>query len=242
MSNFPVRRRHLRPLLVILLTLTCLGMARLQHWRAETRGEQFEREQAAFVSMPVSLSARQHAREKLLDRTATARGRWLPEKTLLLDNKVYRSRPGYHVLTPLQLSGSDTVVLVNRGWIVAPRLRSDVPSVSSPTGEIEITGVTRSFEVSVFELQKTQPQGVVWQHMREADYRQLSGLNVLPVILLQTGANGDGLIRDWGRPDNPATKHYGYAAIWLAFACMATAYGCFAWQKNDNRPTDRQGR
>lgn len=231
MSNFPVWRRHLRLLLVSCLTLTCLGMARLQLWRAETRGEQFEREQAAFFSMPISLSAQQQARKQLLDRTATARGHWLPGKTLLLDNKIYRGRPGYHVLTPLQLSGSDTVVLVNRGWIAAPRLRSDVPSISSPSGEIVITGVTRSFEVRIFELQKTQPLGVVWQHVREADYRQLSDLEVLPAILLQTNANTDGLIRDWSAPDNPATKHYGYAAIWLAFACMATAYGWFAWQK-----------
>lgn len=206
-------------------------MARLQLWRAETRGERFEREQAARISAPIGLSPRQREREKLLDRTATARGRWLAEKTLFVDNKIHRSRPGYHVLTPLRLSGSESVVLVNRGWIPLPRLRSDVPSISSPTGEIEISGVTRSFETKTFELQETRPQGAIWQHVREADYRRLSGLDALPVILLQTGADDDGLSRDWSAAENPATRHYGYAAMWLVFALMAAAYGFLAWRK-----------
>ncbi len=231
MSIFPLKRGYLRLLLVILLVLTCLAMARLQLWRADTRGERFEREQAALISIPIVLSAQQRERESLVDRAATARGHWLAEKTFFLDNKIYRSRPGYHVLTPLQLSGSASVVLVNRGWIAAPRLRSEVPSVASPTDEIEIAGVTHSFETKTFELQKTPPQGAIWQHLREADYRQISGLDALPVILLQTNAEGDGLVRDWSAPDNPALKHYGYAAMWLVFALMAAAYGVLAWRK-----------
>lgn len=231
MPTFPDKRGALRLIAVILLVLACLGMARLQLWRAETRGERFMHEQAALNSVPIALTAQSRVRANLLDRAATARGRWLPEKTLFLDNKIYRSRPGYHVLTPLQLSGGGAVVLVNRGWITAPRLRSEIPQVSSPSGEIDLTGVTRSFEVRTFELQETQPQGFVWQHVREADYRRLSGLDALPVILLQTGADSDGLVRDWGAPENPATKHYGYAAMWLVFAVMAAAYGIFAWQK-----------
>lgn len=222
---------HWRLPLVMLLVLVCVGMAALQFWRAQTRGERFEREQAALTSAPVSLSPGQHDREWLLDRAASARGRWLPAKTLFLDNKIYRSRPGYHVLTPLQLSGSEAVVLVNRGWVAAPRLRSELPAIPLPAGEIEISGVTRSFETRVFELERSPPQGVVWQHLREADYRQYSGLDALPVLLLQTNADGDGLIRDWGSPQNPAQKHYGYMVMWLVFALMAAGYGVFAWRK-----------
>ncbi|WP_291989858.1 SURF1 family protein [Candidatus Accumulibacter sp. ACC007] len=230
MPIFPFKRRIVRLLLVSLVVLACLAMARFQLWRAETRGERFEREQAALIAAPIALSARQRDGDELIDRAATARGHWLADKVLFLDNKINRSRPGYHVLTPLQLSGSDTVVLVNRGWIAAPRLRSDIPSVVTPAGEIEVVGVTRGFETRIFELQRSEPEGPLWQHVREADYRQRSGLDALPVILLQTGGEGDGLARDWGSADNPGTKHYGYAAMWLVFALMAVAYGFFAWQ------------
>ena len=233
MSIYPLKSGYRRLLLVLLLILTCLGMAGLQLWRAATRGERFEREQAALASTPISVSVQNAERENIIDRAATVRGRWLPGKTLFLDNKIYRSRPGYHVLTPLQLSGSEVVVLVNRGWVLAPRLRSELPPVASPVGEIEISGVTRGFETKTFELQKSLPQGPVWQHVRAAEYRQFSGLDALPVILLQTGGDGDGLIRDWGTPDNPATRHYGYAAMWLVFALMAASYGLLAWRKND---------
>jgi surfeit locus 1 family protein len=230
MPTFSSLRNYLRLVLILLLVLTCLAMAGLQYWRAATRGERFEREQSALLSTPVSLSPQLREREKLLDRAAIARGRWRAEKTLFVDNKIHRSRPGYHVLTPLQLSGSEVVVLVNRGWIPAPRLRSELPAVSSSPGEIEVSGVTRSFETRIFELQETQPQGVVWQHVRETDYRRYSGLDALPVLLLQTGADKDGLIRDWGSAENPATKHHGYMAMWLVFALMAAAYGFFAWR------------
>jgi surfeit locus 1 family protein len=231
MPIFSSLRNYLRPVLILLLLLTCLAMAALQYWRAATRGERFEREQAALLSTPISVSPQQREREALIDRAAIARGRWLPAKTLFLDNKIHRSRPGYHVLTPLRLSGSDVVVLVNRGWIPAPRLRSELPAVPTATGEVEVSGVTRSFETRIFELQETPPQGAVWQHLREADYRQHTGLDALPVLLLQTGADNDGMIRDWGSAENPAIKHHGYMAMWLVFALMAAAYGLFAWRK-----------
>lgn len=231
MSIVHFKPGYRRLLVVIALVLACLGMARLQLWRAETRGERFEREQAARVSTPISLSPRHREREELLDRAVTARGRWLPGKTVLLDNKIYRSRPGYHVLTPLQLAGGETVVLVNRGWIPAPRLRSEIPSVVSPSAEITVSGITRSFETRTFELQKDQSPGVVWQHVREADFRRISGLDALPVIVFQTGGDADGLVRDWDSPENPANRHYGYALMWLVFALLAAGYGFFAWRK-----------
>lgn len=231
MSISSFKRGYSRLLLFLVLVVACLAMARFQLWRAETRGERFEREQAALVSTPIALSPQQRQRADLVDRAATARGHWLADRTLFLDNKINRSRPGYHVLTPLQLAGSEAVVLVNRGWIPAPRLRSDVPSIRTTADEIEVSGVTRGFETRIFELQETQPEGAIWQHLREADYRRLSGLDALPVILLQTGPDSDGLTRDWGSPDNPGTKHYGYAAMWLVFALIAAAYGFLAWQK-----------
>lgn len=229
MADFP--RSYLRPLLVAMLILICLGMARLQLWRAETRSEQFERTHAALLATPINLSSQLRDKGQLVDRAARARGRWLSEKTLFLDNRLHHGRAGYHVLTPLRLAGGDAVVLVNRGWVAAPRLRTEIPAITTPAGELEIAGIARGFETRVFELQKTGPQGPIWQHVREADYLRISGLDALPVILLQTGAEPDGLIRDWSQPENPARKHYGYAAMWLAFALMAMGYGVLVWKK-----------
>ncbi len=230
MLTLPLKRGTLRVLLILLLVFICLGMARLQLWRAETRGDRFEKEHAVRSATPIELSAQLRDPAALIDRAATARGLWLPQGTLYLDNKIYRSRAGFHVLTPLRLAGSEVVVLVNRGWIVAPRLRSDLPTVPAPGGEVSVSGLTTKFETQTFELKKTAPQGPIWQHVREMDYRQNTGLDPLPIILLQTGGMDDGLIRDWETATNPASKHYGYAAMWLMFALMAAGYGIFAWR------------
>ena len=69
------------------------------------------------------------------------RSPFVPQFTILLDNKVYRGRPGYFVVTPLRLSGSSVHVLVNRGWIAAGARRADLPSVPTPAEEIEIEGL-----------------------------------------------------------------------------------------------------
>ena len=230
----PSRALWQRAAISLVLVGICLGMAWLQLWRAETRGGNFARQQAGAGAAPIALGADQRDAELLQWRPVTVRGRWLAERTLFLDNKIHRQRVGYHVLTPLQLDGSRAVVLVNRGWVQAPRLRSEMPPITTEPGPVEISGIARKFESKFFEFGSPQPEGPVWQHVREADYRQRSGLDVLPVIVLQSNAAADGLIRDWSElqgPGNPAQRHYAYAIMWLVFALMAAGYGLLAWKR-----------
>ena len=111
----PSRALWRRAAISIALVAVCLGMARLQLWRAETRGGDFERRQAGITSAPIALGADQREADALQWRPVTARGVWLAERTLFVDNKIHRQRVGYHVLTPMQLEGHRAVVLVNRG-------------------------------------------------------------------------------------------------------------------------------
>jgi surfeit locus 1 family protein len=56
-------------------------------------------------------------------------GRYDSQRQILLDNMPSaRSRPGYHVLTPLQRESGDWV-LVNRGWVPAGKTRAQLPDV-----------------------------------------------------------------------------------------------------------------
>ncbi len=63
-----------------------------------------------------------------------------PQRHLLLDNKLFRGRPGVHVLTPLQLADHEALVLVNRGWLPLPPDRSAMPRFSTPEGAITVSG------------------------------------------------------------------------------------------------------
>ena len=223
----------------ITLIAVCLAMAYLQLWRAEKRGATFARQQSIAKAAPITLNATHRDAEALQWHPVLARGSWLTESTIFLDNKVHQQRVGYQVLTPLLLEGSSSVVLVNRGWVSAPRLRTNLPVVPTPSGSIEIAGIARRFEENVFEFGHPTPDGAVWQHVREGDYRQRSQLDALPVMVLQSdpvtpGAAVDGLIRDWSDitlPENPAWRHYGYAIMWVVFALMATGYGFMAGKR-----------
>jgi surfeit locus 1 family protein len=231
-------RGWVRIVLGVSLVAICLAMARWQMWRAETRGAVFEQQQHAATLSAVEFTPvhRDANADALIWLPASARGVWLAERTIFLDNKILAGRAGYHVITPLQLDSSQTVLLVNRGWLPAPRLRSDIPQIPTPAGTVTVSGRAQSFETRVFELAANAPEGVLWQHLRADDYRQRSGLDVLPVVLLQdaTSTANDGLIRDWRNitaPVNPARRHWGYAAMWLVFALLAAGYSLIAWRR-----------
>ncbi len=217
----------------ITMVSVCLGMGCLQLWRADTRGAAFARQQAIADAIPIVLNGAYRDAEVLQGHVVLARGAWLPGSTILLDNKVHRQQVGYQVLTALQLDGSRAVALVNRGWVAAPRFRAQRPNVATPSDPVEVMGIARKFEEHVFEFGNPEPDGEVWQHVREREYRVRSRLDVLPVIVIQTDpvpdrAADDGLVRDrrdLKNAQNPAWRHYGYATLWFVFALMAVGYG-----------------
>src|SRR3981081_106753 len=64
---------------------------------------------------------------ELAKRQVAARGTFLPQHTVLLDNKLRHGRPGYEVITPLRLADSGLHVLVNRGWVMGTLTRAVRP-------------------------------------------------------------------------------------------------------------------
>lgn len=224
------RRRGLW--LVVSAFALCMGMSVFQLWRAYTKAQRYDQIQAATATGPSSLNAVQAQGGDLAAltlRTLRLRGTWLPEKTIFLDNKIRRRWVGYHVLTPLQLEGRSLVVLVNRGWVQAPRLRSELPKVITEAGVVELTGQARPFEQRVFELAPETAPGPVWQHVTEERYRAGAGLaagsSIAPFLVLQHSPAEDGLVREWEEPQHPALHHLGYAGMWLVFALLALGYG-----------------
>jgi surfeit locus 1 family protein len=60
----------------------------------------------------------------------------------------------------------------------------------------------------------------VWQNLRREDYAAWSGLAVQPVIVEQTNDLGDGLLRDWERPEATFVKNEMYALQWYSLAAL----------------------
>ena len=171
------------------------------------------------VSFDQLLAARD-GDERLLHRPVVLRGQWLPERTVFLDNRQMHGAPGFYVITPLRLEGSQAVVLVQRGW--APRNftnRELLPVVQTPAGTVEIRGRLAPPPAKLYAFD-TEETGPIRQNLDLARFRAETGLALHPLSVQQTGPASEGLLRQWPQAGSGAEKNYGYAFQWWAIAAL----------------------
>ncbi|WP_256327828.1 SURF1 family protein [Nitrosospira sp. Nl5] len=199
--------------IIIMLNLGNWQLSRAQE--KESRQEQLDmlsRQPAvALPTTPVKL-------EDFRYRRVEAKGAYLPMHTIYLDNKIHHGVAGYHIITPLRIGESSMHVLVNRGWAAADRDRSKLPQISTPDGQIVVSGVATSAVQKTLELSKEMVSGQVWGNLDLERYRGATGLTLQPVMILQQDDVKDGLVRQWVRPDSGSAKNLGYAFQWFAMA------------------------
>ena len=145
-------------------------------------------------------------------------GEFLPERTVLLDNKVHAHRAGYEVVTPLRLDGIH--VLVNRGWLQAGKSRDALPAAFTPREEVRVEGLALARLPRVLEPGPIAP-GKVRLNIDVAAFEKETGLGLHPIVIEQHSALPDGLLREWPRPDAGVEKHRGYALQWYSLAGLA---------------------
>ena len=153
------------------------------------------------------------------------KGEFLPQYTVLLDLRVYRGRPGYHVVQPLRLAGGKGHVIVLRGWIEADARRERLPHVITPGDEQRVEGIAlerlpQYMEQSPPQSCRPGPAPCTWQNLRIETFAGWSGLAVQPYVVEQTNALGDGLVRDWERPEATFLKNEMYAVQWYSLAAL----------------------
>ena len=93
----------------------------------------------------------------LLHRRVEARGQWVGERTVFLDNRQMNGRPGFFVVTPLRLEGEGGVLLVQRVPRVAAivrKLRRDSAAFlkfDEFLGQLALFGECRQIRAQRFE-------------------------------------------------------------------------------------------
>ena len=169
-----------------------------------------------------------------------ARGRFMPQDIVYLQNRSYKDQPGFYALMPFQIDGGG-YVLVNRGWL--PRRTNDMSvagPVRTPDGDLEITGVARADPGRAFELGKggSAPHLLIRQNLDVNAYAHETGLPLQPFVLMQTSDDGDGLVRDWPAPTTGVQTNYGYMMQWWGMAVAALVFGLYAARKAARREDD----
>lgn len=190
-------------------------------------------------------------------RPVVLQGSWLPERTVLLENRGMDGMSGFDVLTPLRLDESarkacvGQLVVVQRGWVPRdPRDRLHLPNVPTPTGRVSVPGRVLLEPSRVYQLgQEAPPTGrapLVRQNVDAAFWRAWLGQAPIAGAVLQlqaerplqaeanapaadavTASPLETLRRQWPALDQGQGKHLAYAAQWFALAALIT--GLYVW-------------
>jgi len=158
------------------------------------------------------------SRAALIHRRMVLTGRWLPQHTVYLENRQMNGKPGFFVLTPLQIEGTGAVMLVQRGW--AQRAFTDrtaLPPIETPTGQVEVPGHLAPWPSRLYDFGGAE-QGPIRQNLDLQAFRRETALPLLEVTLLQSGAASEGLLREWPVVASGVEKHHGYAFQWFGLS------------------------
>lgn len=214
--------------------LTVLLFVHLGNWQAdkgERRAAEIQQfkdraQQGAYLVGAALLDAAQ-----VQDAPVSVRGQYLPAEQLYIDNRQENGTPGVYIVTPLQISGASTRILVNRGWTAWTDRKSPLPSVATPTGEVHVSGIASVPSSKKFFLMPAHPdeKPQLWSRL---DMERFAALHPEPtqafVILQNPNDTADGLVRHWPEPEDRVAMHRSYSLQWYAMAAGLVIFFCVA--------------
>ncbi|MDM0007103.1 SURF1 family protein [Variovorax sp. J22G73] len=162
---YPEERRRPGRFWVITLAavLTVAATVSLGRWQL-SRAAQKEALQASIDAQklkPPLTQAEFLAMDKATDalhRPVRLRGLWLTPQTVYLDNRQMHGTPGFYVLTPFALEGTEQTVMVQRGWVQRNFVdRTQLGAVETPAGIVEVTGLIEAPPSHLLELGTSTP-------------------------------------------------------------------------------------
>lgn len=202
--------------------LLSLGLWQMQ--RAADKQSLVEQRAAGEVIAPLVLSDTKGLSDSDRYRAATVKGHYVAGQQWLLDNRIFRGQPGYHVFTPFQLIGAERPsVLVNRGWVAVGESRDYLPELPIPDQTVVLHGRLDS-PASVALVIGEPPVSSVADKvlLQSLDIAALAGARGLALmryaLVIDEGQPG-GLQYDWSPiPPMGPEKHLGYAVQWFGLA------------------------
>lgn len=153
-------------------------------------------------------------------RAATVDGRFDYDHELILSNRTRRGSPGVELLTPVRMPGTETAVLVNRGWVYSPDGTS-VDQAKWREGDVaHLAGYVELFNTDTAITAAANPR--VIRRVGRADVTAKIPYPLAPFYLVAVGDTAD--LSHPARRDLPVLDdgpHRGYAAQWFSFALIA---------------------
>lgn len=119
--------------LVLVGTAGWLGWWQLEAWQARRDAEARDLTTLTPVALDDVMGSDDPFPGDQVGRPVDVTGEWLPEGSFTVSGRVQDGREGFWAVSPLALTGTDTAVLVVRGW-------SSEAEVEAPSGPADLTG------------------------------------------------------------------------------------------------------
>jgi surfeit locus 1 family protein len=244
-----------RRLWMTLLVLVGAGLlCWLGTWQLDRHNQRAARNQLINERMalpPLTLDAGSVALDELDYRRVLLRGEFDPSQEVLLRNRAYNGATGYHLLTPLRLSGGEAAVLVNRGWVpLSAEDPAERARYAPPAGEVTLEGVARRSQEETGGPQDPptgpeRPRLATWFRVNIPRIQQQVDYPLLPLFVEQQPdpALSSGPPFPAATTDLGLGSHLGYAFQWFAFALiLLVGYVALIYRQVRGAPTVHDSR
>ena len=155
-------------------------------------------------------------------RRASATGVFDYESELVAAGRTYQGSPGVDLVTPLRLAGSDTVVLVDRGWVYSPDASSVDRTRWREGDSVSVEGYVEQYAPDAGAPAASKDPRLVRRITRRNVSSRISQ-PLAPYYLVQTGDTASSHPVRRVMPALDEGPHRGYAIQWFAFAVIALA-------------------
>ena len=141
--------------------------------------------------------------------------------------------PGVRVVTPFRPVGTDTLVLVDRGFVPAPdAVSADLSTLDEP-GPREVAGIAQAIPSREDGGEPLNYRGATtWRRLDLAALRARSPAPLAPIAVLQAP---DPSLPPWPRRQEPPAlddgPHLSYALQWFGFALISLVGAIVVWRK-----------
>ena len=153
-------------------------------------------------------------------RRAVVSGRFDYERELVVSGRTHQGSPGAELVTPMRVRGSDTAVLVNRGWVYSPNGASVDRSRWRERDSGTVEGYIEQYAPDAGTTASADPWIIRRVSRQELASRIPYPLS--PYYLIATGDTAD--VTHPVRRAMPVLDdgpHRSYAVQWFAFAAIA---------------------
>ena len=210
---------------VVLALLAAALFVRLGFWQLHRRAERRARNALITARLDsAEIDVRRLPSDTTLARFRRVRVTGTPdyEHELLFAARTRRGSPGVNILTPVKLAGSDTAVMLNRGWVYAAD-GATVDLSKWHERDSSFTGYVEELPSTGGATYTGKPRIIA--HMSVDVIRKAVPYPVMPIYVMVLGdsAVAADRVARLSVPPLDDGPHMGYALQWFAFAVIAVA-------------------